>query len=62
MHVKATVKYYYLPTTVETIKNINNIKCEQGCGQWELSYIVGLAIKWDNHFGKCTCRNTKSEG
>jgi hypothetical protein len=44
MKIKTTLRFYIIPVRMATIKNTNNNKCWQGCGEKGTSYTVGGKI------------------
>lgn len=40
------------PTTMVTIQNTDNTKCQQDVEHLKYSYIIGGNVKWYNRFGK----------
>jgi hypothetical protein len=52
MQIKPTVKYHYIPTRMEKMKDPALAKCEQGREATELSTDCWFKWKTKNHFGK----------
>ena len=51
MHIKTSVRYYYIPTKMTKVKKTNNAKCWLGCGAigtficcwWESKLQISMA-------------------
>jgi hypothetical protein len=45
MQIKTTLRFYFTHVRMSTIKNTNNNKCWQGCGEKEPSYTTGGNVR-----------------
>jgi hypothetical protein len=52
IQIKPTLRFYFTPVRVVTIKNTTINKCWQGCRKKEPSYTAGGNLNYCNHFGK----------
>ena len=59
MQIKTTMRYYFMPVRIATIKNISNNTCGEGAENRELLWTVGGSLNLGSHYGKLYAVSSK---
>ena len=50
--IKTVLRYHHIPTTMDTVKKMVNIKCWKGYRETRTCICAGGSVYWCGHFGK----------